>query len=409
MGLLTNSQCKNAKPDDGKGKKLRDGDGLYLIVTDAGGKVWHFRCRIHGKEQTISFGPYPAVSLHKAREKKDKARILLADGKDPRLERKKDALSKRDESENTFKSVGQRWVESKRHIWSEGHYLRTKSRLEDKLIVHIGDYPMAEITSNPKILLDVLRISEKKGKYETTQRVKAIAGRVFKFAVAEGITGVRNIVPDLHEAFTAPKKKHRAAIIDPKGAGRLMLALDTYEGSPIVCSALKLAPHVFVRPGELRHAEWSEFDFDERQWMIPGEKMKMGDDHIVPLSNQSIEHLRFIQRYTGGGRYVFHSARSIDRPMSEAAVLVALRNMGYEKHEMTGHGFRAMARTLIAEQLELPSEWIEAQLAHAVRDPLRGAYNRTKFLKQRIKMMQKWSDYLDQLRAEAARYSIAAQ
>ena len=271
--------------------------------------------------------------------------------------------------------------------------------LDRKLYPWIGELPIGKIT--PPILLKVLRKTESEGKFTTAHTMKQVAGQVFRFAVATG-QAERDITFDLRGALTTGQKKHMAAITDPKEAGRLMLAIEGYEGLPEVCSALRLAPHVFARPGELRKAEWPEIDFEKALWCIVAEKMKMRHDHIVPLSRQSLEILREIRLLTGNYRYVFPSARSTTRPMSENAILAAIRNMGYTKEQMTGHGFRAMARTLIDEELGYRPDWIEQQLAHAVKDPLGRAYNRTKHLKERGEMMQAWSDYLDELKAKAA-------
>lgn len=269
--------------------------------------------------------------------------------------------------------------------------------LERRLNPWIGKLPIGKIT--PPMLLKVLRPTEAQGKITTAHTMKQIAGQVFRFAVATG-QAERDITFDLRGALTTVQKKHMAAITEPKEVGRLMLAIDSYEGSPEVCCALRLAPHTFVRPGELRKAEWSEVDFDKSLWCIDAEKMKMRSDHIVPLSRQSLKILREIRLLTGNYRYVFPSARSPKLPMSENAVLVALRTMGYTKEQMTGHGFRVMARTLIDEELGCRPDWIEQQLAHAVKDPLGRAYNRTKHLKERREMMQAWSDFLDKLKLE---------
>ena len=271
--------------------------------------------------------------------------------------------------------------------------------LEGKPHPWIGKTPIEKIT--PPILLKVLRKTESEGKFNTAHAMKQVAGQVFRFAVATG-QAERDITFDLRGVLTAVQKKHMPAITDPKDVGRLMLAIDSYEGSPEVCCALRLAPHVFVRPGELHHTEWSEIDFNKSLWCIVAEKMKMRHDRIVPLSCQSLEILREIRLLTGNYRYVFPNARSPKRPMSENAMRIALRTMGYTKEQIVPHGFRAMARTLIDEELGYRPDWIEQQLAHAVKDPLGRAYNRTKHLKERGEMMQAWSDYLDELKAKAA-------
>jgi integrase len=396
---LTDLQVKNAKSNNGKPRKLFDSEGLFLYISGKNKKKWRGRSFLGGKEKVITLGSYPAMSLQTARMKNAEARALLAEGIDPIIERQKEKLIRESEFESTtFQYIALEWLDSRKHIWSEIHYTKMKALLERKLFPHIGKLQITEI-SHP-VMLGALRLMEKQGKYDTAKRAKQLAGRIFSYARSQGIK-VDRITDDLTEALTVHKKQHMAAITDPKATGRLMVAIDAYVGTPVVCSALKLAPLLFVRPGELRSMEWSEIDWEAKLWLIPAEKTKMRESHIVPLSRQSLEILRFIQRFTGEGRYVFSNPRSSQRPMSENAVLVALRTMGYEKHVMTGHGFRAMARTLIAERLKISSEWIELQLAHSVRDPLGRAYNRTTFLDERVEMMQKWADYLDELRDQA--------
>ena len=396
---LTNATVKNAKPNPPKIRKLFDGKGLYLEITPKGNKGWRFKYRFEGREKLISLGVYPDVSLKSARERREEVRELLTKGIDPSEQRKIDKLQRTDSNRNTFQAVAELWFNSQKNKWTKGYQVKVVRMLERRLHPWIGDLPIRKIT--PPILLKVLRKTEAEGKFTTAHTMKQVAGQVFRFAVATG-QAERDITFDLRGALTTAQKKHMAAIIDPKEVGRLMLAIDGYEGSPEVCCALRLAPHVFARPGELRHAEWGEIDFDKSLWCIDAEKMKMRNDHIVPLSRQSLAILRDIRLITGNYRYVFPSARSTTRPMSENAVLVALRTMGYTKDQMTGHGFRAMARTLIDEELGYRPDWIEQQLAHVVKDPLGRAYNRTKHLKERKEMMQKWSDYLDDLKAKAA-------
>lgn len=394
---LTDSAVRNAKPCS-KTYRLPDGRGLYLVVPATGNKRWLFRYRFDGKENAISFRLYPEVSLKDARRQREKARELLTKGIDPNEQRKIDKLQKTDSDKNTFQAVAELWFNSQKNKWTKGYQVKVVRMLERKLHPWIGDLPIRKIT--PPILLKVLRKTESEGKFTTAHTMKQIAGQVFRFSVATGQTE-RDITFDLRGALATAQKKHMAAIIDPKEVGRLMRAIDGYQGSPEVCCALRLAPHVFARPGELRKAEWSEIDFDKSLWCIDAKKMKMRNDHIVPLSRQSLAILREIRLITGNYRYVFPSARSTTRPMSENAILAAIRNMGYTKDQMTGHGFRAMARTLIDEELGYRPDWIEQQLAHVVKDPLGRAYNRTKHLKERKEMMQKWSDYLDDLRAKA--------
>ena len=396
---LTDSAVKNAKPNPLKTRKLFDGRGLYLEITPKGNKGWRLKYRFAGREKRISFGIYPDVSLKYAREQREQARELLARGIDPSEERKKIKLQGIERNKDTFEVLAEAWFNTRKGKWSKVHQVKISRILEKNLYPWIGKTPIRQVT--PPKLLKALRKIEEQKKYDTAMTAKQIAGRVFQFAVASNRVE-RNFVPDLREALTTPKTKHRPAITEPKKVGRLMVAIDTYEGSPQVRYALRLAPLTFTRPGELRHAEWPEIDWQESLWRIDAEKMKMREDHIVPLSHQSLEILREIHRFTGNYRYVFPSARSRKRPMSDNAMRIALRTMGYTKEQMSPHGFRAMARTLLDEQLGFNVDWIEHQLAHAVKDPLGRAYNRTKHLDGRREMMQKWADYLDRLKAEAA-------
>ena len=395
---LTDVAVRNAKPDSLKTRKMYDGRGLYLLISSKGKKGWRFKYRLAGREKSISFGVYPDVSLKHAREQTDEARELLARGIDPSEQRKIDKLQKAERNKNTFEAVGEAWFNVRKIDWSPGYQIKVSRILKKKLYPWIGRIPIEQIT--PPKLLNALRHTERQGYYDTAMTAKQIAGEVFRYGVGAGIVE-RDITPDLRRALKSPQTKHRAAIVEPAEVGKLMLAIDAYKGSPGVCCALRLAPLTFVRPGELRQAEWQEIDWKESTWLIKGDKMKMKEDHIVPLSWQSMEVLRDIHHFTGNHRYVFPSARSRKRPMSENAVLIALRTMGYTKDQMTGHGFRAMARTLLDEQLGIRVDYIEHQLAHAVKDPLGRAYNRTKHLPQRREMMQKYADYLDKLKAEA--------
>ena len=395
---LTDTAIREAKPDSLKIRRLYDGRGLYLEISPKGHKGWRFKYRFANREKRISFGIYPDVKLKYAREQKDKARELLARGIDPSEQRKISKLEGIESNRNTFEAVAKAWFDTRKINWSEKHQEKVLYILEKKLYPWIGALPIKRIT--PPKLLEALRHTESQGKYETAMTAKQVAGQVFRFGVATGKVE-RDITPDLRGALTTPRVKHRAAIIEPKEVGRLMLAISAYEGTPEVCCALRLAPLTFVRPGELRHAEWAEIDWEESLWRIDAAKMKMKHDHIVPLSRQSLAVLQDIHRITGNSRYIFPSARSPNRPMSENAILVALRIMGYSKEQMTGHGFRAMARTLLDEQLDYRIDWIEAQLAHAVKDPLGRAYNRTTHLEGRREMMQAWADYLDKLKAGA--------
>jgi integrase len=393
---MTDTKARNAKPKN-KQYKLFDSDGLFLLISPAGGKWWRFKYRFRGKEKLISLGTYPEVSLSQARGRRDAARKQVADGIDPSQARKalKAAMV---QDENTFEVVAREWHTKFTPTWTPGHAAMILRRLELNVFPWIGTNPIIDIKA-PDLLM-VLRRIESRGALETAHRVKIICGQVFRYGVATG-RAERDPAADLRGALPPTQPKHLSAITDPKKVAGLLRAIDGYEGSFVTKCALKLAPLLFVRPGELRKAEWTEIDFDAAEWNIPAEKMKNRQPHLVPLACQAVEILREIQPLTGAGRYVFPSARTHHRPMSNNAVLAALRRMGFEKHEMSGHGFRAMARTILDEVLQVRPDFIEHQLAHAVRDPNGRAYNRTAHLPERRKMMQTWADYLDGLKAGA--------
>lgn len=394
--MLTDIKVKNAK---GKVKpyKLTDGQGLYLHITPTSGKWWRFKYRFDGKEKLLSFGTYPEVSLADARDKRTDARKQVAAGIDPSKIRKAQKAA-RGQAENSFEVVTREWHGKFTPRWTPIHADTTIRRLERDAFPWIGARPINELKA-PE-LLAVLRRVESRGTLETAHRVKTICGQVFRYAVATG-RAERDPTADLKGALPPATQRHLAAVTNPKEVAELLRAIDGYQGSFVVKCALQLSSMFFVRPGELRHAEWSEFDFDTATWSIPAGKMKMKQAHIVPLSRQAVEVLMALQPLTGNGRYVFPGHRSSLRPMSNNAILAALRRMGYDKDEMTGHGFRAMARTILDEVLQIRPEFIEHQLAHAVRDPNGRAYNRTAHLDERKKMMQQWSDYLDGLKAGA--------
>lgn len=391
---LTNTTVKQTKPKE-RDFKLFDGGGLFLLVKKDGSKYWRFKYRVAGKEKLISFGVYPEVSLKEAREKRYEARKQLSNNVDPGAYRKAQKLAFFEASVNSFEAVGYEWYENQKVAWSETHQTKVKWMLESNLFPWLGFRPVMEVT--PPELLAVLRKIEARGAIETAKRTKQVAGQVFRYAIATG-RAIRDPSQDLKEALVAPVKKHLAAITDPKEVGPMLLAFDDYLGTPVVRAALKLAPLTFVRPGELRQAEWSEFDLNSAEWRIPASRMKTKTDHIVPLSIQAIEVLKEIYPLTGRGRYVFPSARSPRRPMSNNAILAAMRRMDIPKEKMSGHGFRAMARTILDEVLGFRVDWIEHQLAHAVKDVHGRAYNRTAHLDKRREMMQVWADYLDELK-----------
>lgn len=391
---LTDITVRKTKPTD-KVQRLFDGGGLYLEVTPAGGKLWRQKYRFAGKEKRLAHGTYPEVSLSDARERRDAARKLLAAGVDPSEHRKAEKAAGDERAGNSFEVVAREWL-GKRD-WVDSYAVKVTAWLDNDVFPWIGARPIAELTA-PEFLKVGQRI-ESRGAVESAHRVLQNCGQIMRYAIATGRAD-RNPVADLKGALRTASEKHHAAITDPKAVGALLRAIDGYVGTLVTKTALQLAPLVFVRPGELRHAEWAEIDLDSAEWNIPAEKMKMRQAHLVPLADQAVEILREIEPLTGRGRYVFPSARSPKRPMSNNAVLSALRRMGFEKDEMTGHGFRAMARTILDEVLHFRPDYIEHQLAHAVKDPNGRAYNRTAHLHERRKMMQAWADYLDMLKAD---------
>jgi integrase len=393
---LTDTKARNAKPKK-RQFKLFDTEGLFLLVSPAGGKWWRFKYRLGGKENLISLGTYPEVSLAQARGRRDEARKQVADGIDPSQVRKALKQSKY-HNESTFEVVAREWHTKFTPTWTAGHAVTILSRLEHNVFPWIGERPIIEIKA-PE-LLTVLRRIESRGALETAHRVRAICGQVFRYAIATG-RAERDPAADLRGALPPVKPKHLSAMTDPEKVAGLLRAIDGYQGALVTKCALRLAPYVFVRPGELRQMEWAEIDLEAAEWNIPAEKMKTRQPHLVPLAHQSLEILKELRPLTGSGKYVFPSPRTPKRPMSNNGVLSALRRMGFEKEEMTGHGFRAMARTILDEILQFRPDYIEHQLAHAVRDPNGRAYNRTAHLSERRKMMQTWADYLDGLKTGA--------
>ena len=393
---LSDTKIRNIKSSE-KQIKLFDGNGLFLLVTPQGSKLWRLKYRHKEKEKLLSLGAYPTVSLSDARARRDEAKKQLDQGIDPGEARKVQKRIENRETE-TFEVIAREWHVKFIKTWSDSHAATISRRMEVDLFPWIGNRPIAEIKA-PE-LLAVLRRVESRGVLETAHRVRTIAGQVFRYAVATG-RAERDPSADLKGALPPPEKKHHAAITDPKEVAPLLRIIDGYQGHFIVKCALRLAPLFFVRPGELRHAEWAEVSLDEALWNIPATKMKMKQPHIVPLSNQAIEILKELKELTGASKYVFPSVRSFVRPMSENTINAALRYMGYDKDTMTGHGFRALARTILDEVLQERPDLIEHQLAHAVRDPNGRAYNRTAHLEERKKMMQRWADYLDVLKAGA--------
>lgn len=390
---LTDTAIRNAKPQE-KQYKLYDERGLYLLVKKAG-KYFRFDYRYAGKRKTLSLGVYPEVKLAEAREKRDDARKLLQNDVDPCRYRKETKAMKKELAANSFESVAREWFTKNQHIWTAGHSKTIIRRLGHNIFPWLGTQPVASITAAE--LLTVLRKIENRGALETAHRVKQICGQVFRYAIATG-RAERDPSADLRGALPPTKPKRMSTITDPRQIGELLRAIDGYEGHLITKCALRLAPLVFVRPGELRQAEWREIKFDQAEWKIPEKKMKTHISHIVPLSIQAVEILKEIEPLTGRGRYVFPSLRTGERPMSNNTVLAALRRLGYAKEEMSGHGFRAMASTVLHEQ-GWPSDVIERQLAHAERNSIKAAYNHAQHLPERRKMMQTWADYLDALKS----------
>ena len=402
---LTDIKVRNLKPGT-KQQKHFDSGGLFVLVTPAGGKCWRLKYRFGGKEKQLALGRYPEVSLKKARMKRDKAREQLSDGIDPSEFLKAQKASLAERSENSFEVVAREWHGKFTPSWSATHAATTIRRLERDVFPWMGSSPIDNIKA-PE-LLTVLRRIESRGAMETAHRVKTICGQVFRYSVATGRAD-RDVAADLKGALPPVSKKHHPSITEPAKVGGLLRAIDSYEGSFVVKCALGLAALVFVRPGELRQAEWSEFDLGAGEWNIPVERMKLpkmakearkGEKHLVPLSTQAVAILRELHPMTGQGCFVFPSSRSVARPMSDNTINAALRRLGYGKDEMTGHGFRAMARTILDEVLHIRPDFIEHQLAHAVRDPNGRAYNRTAYLPERQKMMQTWADYLYKLKGE---------
>lgn len=399
--MLTDIQvkAKQHKYADGKLKvppyKLSDEKGLYLFVQPTGGRLWRFDYRFDGKRKTLALGAYPDVSLADARNKRDDARKQIANDIDPCETKKAVKASKTNSLANSFEVVAREWISTKMQTKSERYQLNVLRRFELYLFPWIGKRAISEI--NAPDLLDVVRRIENQNKVETAYRTLQATGQVFRYAVQTG-RALRDVTSDLRGALTPSVTKHMASITDPKQVAELMRAIDGFTGTLTVQTALRLAPLVFVRPSELRKAKWADMDLDAGMWSYFVTKTKT--EHIVPLCTQAIKYLKDIQPFSGHGEFVFQGGHNPDKAMSEAAINAALRRMGYDtKTEITGHGFRAMARTILHERLGIDPYIIEHQLAHKVPDTLGAAYNRTKFIEQRVVMMQQWADYLDELKA----------
>ena len=392
---LTDTATRNAKPAESP-YSLADGAGLSLLIQPNGGKWWRFRYRFDGKAKMLSVGIYPDVSLKDARDRRDTARKQLANGIDPGEHRKAVKAEKLERAANSLEAVTREWAGKMAAAWVPKYGSTLLRRFERDVFPHIGSKPIAELKAVE--LLAVLRKIEARGAIETAHRARGDCGQVFRYAIATG-RAERDVAADLVGALEPKQTKHFASVTEPAKVAGLLRALDGYQGSFIVMAAMRLAPLLFVRPGELRHAEWRDINLDTAEWRYT--VSKTNTDHIVPLATQAVAVLRDLHALTGTGRYVFPGGRSNGRPMSDNAVLAAMRRSGIPADEMTGHGFRAMARTILDEVLGFRPDFIEHQLAHAVKDPNGRAYNRTAHLAERKKMMQAWADYLDKLKAGA--------
>jgi len=393
---LSDVKVRNAKPKE-KDFKLADGGGLYLLVSSTGGKLWRFKYGYGGKEKLLALGVYPIVGLSDARQRRDDAKKLLDNGVDPSINRKAAKAARNEAIGNSFEMVAREWHGHKKDEWSIDHAATIMTRLEKDIFPWIGGTPLMDVTA--KNIKEVVDRVKSRGTIEAARRLLTIINQVFTYAISTDRANF-NIAQGL-KGYLPPSsktKKHMAAVTDPKELGPLLRAIDTYQGSFVAQCALKLLPLLFCRPGELRHMEWCEIDFEAGQVNIPGHKMKMKSDHIIPLSSQAIVILKELQPLTGHGKYVLPSTRSFSRCMSDNTINAAFRRMGFDGGTVVGHGFRATARTLLHEVLQVNPYVIEAQLAHKVPDALGRAYNRTTHIVERRKMMQKWADYLDGLK-----------
>lgn len=389
--MLTDTKLRSLKPKSSV-YRFADSNGLCIEVRPTGSKIWRYRYRFASKANMLTIGEYPAVSLAEARVARDQARTLLKAGSDPAQVAKIQRAAKVEQAGNTFAVVAAELMEKRAKKLSPGSVVRERRMLE-KDLGSIGDLPIHEVTA--PLLLQTLRKIEARGAVETAHRARAAASLVFRYAIATGRCQ-QNPAADLIGALTSAKTKHFASITEPQEVAKLLKAIDGYQGSPIVLAALKLSVLWFVRPGELRHARWEDIDLEKGEWRYVTSKTKT--PHIVPLSQQAVEVLRDVRPYARRSEYVFPGVRSASKPISENTINAALRNLGFDNNMITAHGFRAMARTLLDEVLGFRPDFIEHQLAHAVRDPLGRAYNRTTHLEERKKMMQAWADYLDALR-----------
>lgn len=396
-GKLTDTTIRTAKPKE-KSYKLADAGGLYLEVAPRGGKWWRLKYRHGGKEKRLSLGVYPAVGLREARARAAAAKEQLARGLDPSAERKAERAEV-EATANTFERVARDWFARQKEGWTPRHAVTVLRRLEGHVFPVLGSRPIAELGAPD--FLAVLRRVEDDGHIETARRVAQICGQVTRYARLIGIVQA-DAASGLSEALTARQTKHFATITNPGEVGALLRAIDAYQGEPVTCYALRILPYVFVRSGELRGAAWEELDLEAALWVIPAERMKMRRPHVVPLARQVVELFKSMRMFSGRGGLVFPGLASSSRPITDMCLLNALRRMGYARGEMTVHGFRSLASTLLNE-LGYPPDWIETQLAHAERNSVRAAYNRAEYLLERRRMMQEWADYLDSLRQQTGK------
>jgi integrase len=390
---LTDTFLRSLKPT-GKIQKLSDGGGLYLYTSPTGGKLWRMGYRFDGKQKTLSFGAYPAVSLKDARQRREEAKEQLAKGIDPAAHKQAVKAAVKAETENTFEIIAREWFAKHKDFWVPSHSDKIIARLENNIFPLIGSRPISAVSA-PE-LLSALRRIEARGAVDTSHRTLQNCSAIFRYGIATGRCE-RDTSADLRGALAPVKATNLAGIKEPKAIGALLRDIEAYTGNVVVRTALRLAPYVFVRPGELRRAEWSEFNLEAAEWRIPASKMKMRVMHVVPLARQVVVLLRDLHQFTGHTDYLFPSMRANVAMISDMTLLAGLRRLGYGKDEMTVHGFRSMASTLLNEQ-GYNRDWIERQLAHGERDSVRAAYNYAQYLPERRRMMQEWADYLDSLR-----------
>ena len=392
---LTDTAIRAIKPTS-KTAKFFDGGGLYLEVAPSGGKWWRLKYRFQGKEKRISLGTYPTIGLKEARERREETKKILANGIDPSAQRQAIKVSTTSIDKDSFEVVTREWFDKHVVNLAPSYSKKVRSLFERQIFPVLGAKPIAEV--EPTDVLNAARHVEQTGAIETAHRLIQICGQVFRYAIATGRTKY-DVSTGLHAALPKVNVKHMATLTDKKRIGQLLRAIDAYGGFFPVRCALRLAPLLFVRPGELQKAEWTEFDLPAAEWRLPASKMKMRQRHIVPLSSQALSILAELQPYTGNGQFLFPSIRTTTKPIALESMLVAIRSMGFTQDEMTMHGFRGMASTLLNE-MGYNRDWIERQLAHGERDHVRAAYNYAEHLPERRRMMQEWADYLDGLKVE---------